>query len=145
MVIVPDPPELLTTTVCEPVGPVVVVPLHPIVQVTVAPEMPTLVVASVTVPVTLWLPAATYGPTNGPPPPTGGAPAGWTKSVPVSASARAMLMRPLPVWIWVPAGSAMRARRPTMTPLLRVGSTAFMNATAPATIAADAEVPLMTL
>src|SRR2546425_1486797 len=41
--------------------------------------------------------AATYGPTNGPPPPTGGAPAGWMKSVPVSASARAMLMRPLPV------------------------------------------------
>ena len=41
--------------------------------------------------------AARYGPTNGPPPPTGAAPAGWMKSVPVSASARAMLMRPLPV------------------------------------------------
>ena len=87
--------------------------------------------------------AATYGPTNGPPAPTGAAPVGWMKSMPVSARARAMLMRPLPVWSWVPAGSAMRARRPTMTPLLRVGSTAFMNAAAPATIAADAEVPLM--
>src|SRR2546425_7476506 len=87
--------------------------------------------------------AATYGPTNGPPPPTGGAPAGWTKSVPVSASARAMFMRPLPLWSCVPAGSAMRARRPTMMPFVSVGSTAFMNAAAPATIAADADVPLM--
>src|SRR2546425_12354851 len=100
----------------EPVGPVVIVPLHPTVQATVAPEMPTLVVASVTVPVTLWLPAATYGPTNGPPPPTGGAPAGWTKAVPVSASARAMLMRPLPVWVWVPAGFAPGGQAPAGTP-----------------------------
>src|SRR5437867_3852110 len=89
--------------------------------------------------------AATYGPTNGPPAPTGAAPVGWMKSMPVSARARAMLMRPLPVWSWVPAGSAMRARRPTMTPLVSAGSTARMKAAAPATIAADAEVPLMTL
>src|SRR2546425_11679544 len=88
--------------------------------------------------------AALYGPTNGPPPPTGGAPAGWMKSVPVSASARAILMRPLPVWIWVPAGSALRARRATMTPLLRGGSAPLMNAAAPATIAAGAAVPLVT-
>src|SRR2546427_827379 len=67
------------------------------------------------------------------------------KSVPVSASARAMLMRPLPVWSWVPAGSAMRARRPTMIPFVSVGSTARMNAAAPATIAAEADVPLMTV
>src|SRR2546422_10670067 len=87
--------------------------------------------------------AALYGPTNGPPLPTGGAPAGWTKSVPVSASARAMLMRPLPVWSWVPAGSAMRARRPTVTPVLRVGAIALMKGAGPATIAADADVPLM--
>src|SRR6266545_1069434 len=95
--------------------------------------------------VMMFVAAATYGPTNGPPSPTGAAPAGWMKSVPVSASARAMLMRPLPVWSWVPAGSAMRARRPTMMPFVSVGSTAFMKAAAPATIAADAEVPLMTL
>src|SRR2546428_5944219 len=101
---------------------------------------PRLVALNVTV-----VTAALYGPTNGPPPPTGAAPAGWTKSVPVSASARAMLMRPLPVWSCVPAGSAMRARRPTMTPLLSVGSTARMNAAAPATIAADADVPLTTV
>jgi len=86
--------------------------------------------------------AAWYGPTNGPPSPTGSAPAGWTGSVPVSASARAMLIRPFPVCSWVPAGSAMRAIRPTMTPLVRLGSTARMNAATPATIAADADVPV---
>src|SRR5262249_6391030 len=91
-----------------------------------------------------FLAAATYGPTNGPPFPVGGAPAGWMNTVLVSASARAMLMRPLPVWSWVPAGSAMRARRPTMMPFVSAGSTAFMKAAAPATIAADAEVPLIT-
>src|SRR5438552_10481737 len=119
-------------------GPAPIVTLSTAVDaVTSSPRLVALKVTVVT--------AALYGPTNGPPPPTGGAPAGWTKSVPVSASARAMLMRPLPVWSWVPAGSAMRARRPTMTPLLRVGSTAFMNAAAPATIAAEADVPLMTV
>ena len=39
----------------------------------------------------------------------------------------------------------MRAIRPTMTPLVNVGSTAFMNATAPATMAAEVEVPLTRL
>src|SRR2546422_4462291 len=43
---------------------------------------PRLVALNVTV-----VTAALYGPTNGPPPPTGAAPAGWTKSVPVTASA----------------------------------------------------------
>ena len=41
--------------------------------------------------------ALTYGPTNGPPPPTGGAPAGTTGSVEVSPSARSTFRRPLPV------------------------------------------------
>src|SRR5438552_4056342 len=41
--------------------------------------------------------AATYGPTNGPPLPTGAAPAGVTASVDVSANARARFSRPLPV------------------------------------------------
>src|SRR5439155_3459069 len=86
--------------------------------------------------------AARYGPTNGPPAPTGAAPAGWMNSMLVSASARARLIRPLPVCDCVPAGSALRARRPTMMPLVSVGSTAFMSAAAPATIAADVEVPL---
>src|SRR6058998_911356 len=86
--------------------------------------------------------AARYGPTNGPPFPTGAAPAGSMNSVLVSASARARLIRPLPVCDCVPAGSALRARRPTMMPLVSVGSTAFMSAAAPATIAADVEVPL---
>ena len=62
----------------------------------------------------------------------------------VEASARAMLIRPLPVCAWVPAGSAVLAMRKTMTPLVSVGSTAFMNAATPATCAAAVEVPLMT-
>src|SRR5581483_3920296 len=86
--------------------------------------------------------AAVYGPTKGPPAPTGSAPAGWIESVPVSSSARARLTRPLPVWAWLPAGSAVRARRPTITPLVSAGSTAFRSAAAPATIAAEAEVPV---
>ena len=40
---------------------------------------------------------ALYGPTNGPPLPTGAVPAGWIASVLVSERARAMLTRPLPV------------------------------------------------
>ena len=119
-------------------GPAPIVTLSTAVDaVTSSPRLVALKVTVVT--------AALYGPTNGPPPPTGAAPAGWTKSVPVSASARAMLMRPLPVWSCVPAGSAMRARRPTMTPFSSAGSTARMNAAAPATIAADADVPLTTV
>ena len=88
--------------------------------------------------------AARYGPTNGPPLPTGAAPAGCTGSVETSTSERSMLIRPLPVWSCVPAGSALRAMRPTMTPLVRAGSTAFMNAARPATCALEREVPLMT-
>ena len=41
--------------------------------------------------------AFTYGPTNGPPLPTGAAPAGVTAAVEVSANARARFSRPLPV------------------------------------------------
>ena len=89
-------------------------------------------------------PSALYGPTNGPPSARGAAPAGWMDSVAVDARARAILMRPLPVWIWVPAGSAVLAMRKTMTPFGSVGSTAFMNAARPATWAAAAEVPLIT-
>src|SRR5688572_29003471 len=54
---------------------------------------------------------ARYGPTKGPPSPTGTAPAGWMKSVLVSATARGMLIRPLPVSACVPAGSAVLAMR----------------------------------
>ena len=43
------------------------------------------------------LAAITYGPTNGPPLPSGGAPAGLTGSLLVSLNARAKLRRPLPV------------------------------------------------
>src|SRR5262245_14729160 len=79
--------------------------------------------------------ATPYGPTNGPPFPTGGAPAGCIVSVLVSASARAILRRPLPVSSWVPAGSAVRAMRLATTPFDSDGSTARIRATAPATIA----------
>src|SRR5258705_13930545 len=65
-------------------------------------------------------------------------------SVAVEARARAILMRPLPVWIWVPAGSAGLAMRKTMTPFGSAGLTAFMNAAKPATWAAAAEEPLIT-
>src|SRR5947207_1069234 len=83
---------------------------------------------------------AVYGPTSGPPPV---APAGATAVVEVSAMARARLTRPLPVWPAVPAGSALRARRPTMTPLEADGSLAASRAADPATTAAEAEVPVM--
>src|SRR6185369_13456101 len=95
------------------------------------------------------LAAAVYGPTYGPPVPTGAAPDGWTGSVPVSARALAMLTRPLPNMAAlfgssaVPIASAERARRPTITPFDKVGSTAFMEPATPAMIAEEAEVPLM--
>ena len=57
---------------------------------TVPPPVPPKVIAK-------FLFAARYGPTNGPPPPTGAAPAGMTKSVPVSRRAPARFSRPLPV------------------------------------------------
>ena len=67
-------------------------------QLTVAPPMPRPVTESFTTPLMVELPAARYGPTNGPPVPTGLAPFGSTKSVPVSREARARLSLPLPVW-----------------------------------------------
>ena len=85
--------------------------------------------------------AATYGPTIGPPSPTGAAPCGFTPSLDVSLSARARLTRPLPVSATEPAGSALRARRPTMTPLDADGSAARSRPAAAATIAEDADVP----
>src|SRR2546427_10333333 len=86
-------------------GPAPIVTLSTAVDaVTSSPRLVALKVTVVT--------AALYGPTNGPPPPTGAAPAGWTKSVPVAAGARGMLMRPLPVRARGPAGSAQRAARP---------------------------------
>src|SRR5439155_17643026 len=84
--------------------------------------------------------AATYGPTNGPP--VVPAPAGTTEVVSTSPIARARFSRPLPVSAWVPAASALRARRPTMIPFEAVASAVFNRAAAPATNAADADVPV---
>src|SRR5205807_10556938 len=83
----------------------------------------------------------TYGPTSGPPAPLGAAPAGTTSVVDVSVSARSTFSRPLPVSAAVPAASAFRANRPTMTPFVTDESFAFSSAAAPATIAAEADVP----
>src|SRR5438094_239640 len=67
-------------------GPAPIVTLSTAVEaVTSSPRLVALKVTVVT--------AALYGPTNGPPAPTGAAPAGWTKSVPVSARARALRPR----------------------------------------------------
>src|SRR6187200_3051882 len=87
--------------------------------------------------------AATYGPTKGPPPPIGAAPAGWTESVETSDMARSRFRRPLPVSAGSPAASAVRARRDTTTPFDSSGSFAASRAAAPATDAAAAEVPEM--
>ena len=87
--------------------------------------------------------STTYGPIIGPPPPTGGEPAGSIASTDVSAIARPRFSRPLPVWSEVPAASAFRARRPTMVPLEALESLAFSSAAAPATSAAAADVPLI--
>src|SRR5437016_6073239 len=95
---------------------VVSVPDPPPEAVTRTPERGRCVTESVTVPVTVAFEAATYGPTIGPPSPSGAAPAGWTESEPESARARARLRRPLPVSAAVPAASAERARRPTIVP-----------------------------
>src|SRR2546425_13335883 len=63
------------------------------------PVLPSITVVGETVSVPLPSPvvAVLYGPTNGPPLPTGVAPAGWIASVLVSERARAMLTRPVPV------------------------------------------------
>src|SRR5262245_1010303 len=119
------------------------------------PVVVTLIAAVIVAPGATWtldppfsvtelmdLAAIRYGPTNGPPSPTGGAPNGCTSSVAVSASARAICNLPFPVSSGVPAGSAFLASLPTITPLLSDGSTARMNAAAPATKAAEAELPL---
>src|SRR5215210_1598202 len=95
-------------------------------------------------PVQVLFAPATYGPTYGPPSPTGAAPAGWIESLDVSSIARARLSRPLPVSSDdAPAGSAFRASRETMTPLEAPTEVALSSAAAPATCAAAAEVPVM--
>src|SRR5437868_6640715 len=81
--------------------------------------------------------AATYGPTAGPPPP--GAPVGTTGVVEVSSNERARLRRPLPA---PPFESASRANLPTTTAGSADGSRLRSCAAAPATIAADIEVPV---
>src|SRR3954447_7982033 len=81
-----------------------------------------------------------YGPTMGPPLPA--TPSGTTEVAEVSDRARARLTRPLPVSATVPAASALRARRPMMTPLEAEGSLALTSAAAPAAMAADADVPV---
>src|SRR5439155_17894137 len=86
---------------------------------------------------------ATYGPTYGPPPPTGGEPAGSIESSDVSAIARARFRRPLPVCSVEPAASALRAKRPTTTPFVASTDEALIRAAAPATSAAAADVPLI--
>ena len=93
-------------------------------------------------PVQTFESAATYGPTNGPPRPNGAAPEGSIASVDVSTIARARFSRPFPVWSAVPAASAARARRPTITPFEAFGSAAFSKAAAAATSAAEADVPV---
>src|SRR5829696_2821506 len=83
--------------------------------------------------------AATYGPMNGPPP---GAPSGCTESSDVSRIARPRSTRPLPVWSTLPAGAAVLARREAMTPFEAPNEEARRTAAEPATIAAEADVPL---
>src|SRR6186997_3527040 len=95
---------------------------------------------SLTVPLTMAFDAATYGPTIGPPP---GAPTGTTPSLDVSANAWARFTRPFPVSLGDPAGSAFRASRPTIVAFDAPGSFALSSAAAPATMAAEAEVPLI--
>src|SRR5215210_5270260 len=85
-----------------------------------------------------FTPVATYGPTS----PTGAAPTGLTGSVEVSLTDRPRLTRPLPVWSAVPAVSALRASRPTITPGPAESSTAASSPADPATIAAAADVPV---
>ena len=102
---------------------------------TVAPAISAEVAELLTVPEIEPFDAARYGPTTGPPV---GEPAGMTSSDEVSSSARARLTRPLPA----PPGSAVRARRPMRVPLDAPGSALRRRAVAPATTAAEAEVPV---
>src|SRR5215213_500095 len=85
-------------------------PLQLTTHVTVAPligGVPDAVLR--TIPLMSAVLAARYGPTNGPPSPTGDAPEGMTLSVDVSPTARDRFSRPLPVSSAVPAASAFRA------------------------------------
>ena len=83
----------------------------------------------------------TYGPTNGPP--LAAAPAGSIEVLTLSLIARARFSRPLPVWVALPTGSAFAASRLTITPLVAPTEDALISAAAPATAAAEAEVPLI--
>src|SRR3954454_18301826 len=82
---------------------------------------------------------ATYGPTIGPP--LLATPCGTTRSDEESARARARFTRPFPVSETEPAASAVRARRPTTTPF-EAAWWAVTSAAAPATTAAEADVPV---
>src|SRR5205085_3562375 len=89
--------------------------------------------------VTVGAADATYGPTKGPP--LAPAPAGSIDVLLVSLIARSRFSRPLPVWPAVPAASAVSASRLTMTPFDAPTDDALISAAAPATSAADADVP----
>jgi hypothetical protein len=65
-----------------------------------------------------------------------------TASVEVSLTDRPRLTRPFPVWSAVPAASALRASRPTITPGPAESSAAASRPADPATIAAAADVPV---
>src|ERR1700719_2214030 len=93
--------------------------------------------------ISMFLAAMTYGPTTGPPSPSGAAPAGSIELVEASLIARARFSRPLPA-SWPPLRASVSApRRPTITPLPASGELAFISAAAPATSAAAAEVRLI--
>ena len=138
---VPLPPHVVKLVLPGAVQPNVAVsglsPVPILANVTVPPPVPALVKVMV-----LLVAAILYGPTNGPPFPNGAVPAGWISLVLVSSIARATLTRPLPVCSCVPAAAALSAMRFTITPFDSDGSTARIKAALPATIAAEAEVPL---
>ena len=121
-------------------------PLDPAVNANVKllPLLPAIAVVAVTAmdPSPSCSAAIVYGPNNGPPP---GTPIGVAETVLASATTRCMFTRPLPVSDAVPAGSAFCANRPTMTELLAAGSTARSKAMTPATIAEDADVPVIVM
>src|SRR5437667_4132888 len=137
------PPPLIEQVVC--VAPshliVTVLPVQAPLPPPTVTEVPGTPVAGVS---EIALAAATYGPTNGPPPvPSGATPAGSIDVVDVSVIARSRLSRPLPVYVVVPTASAISPSRLTMTPLLVKTDDALINAAAPATAAAEAEVPVI--
>ena len=85
-----------------------------------------------------------YGPTIGPPSPTGAAPAGWTESVEVSRDGAREVQPPVPgLLAAVPAASAFRASRADDDAIRGAGSAARSSAAAAATSAEEADVPVI--